>query len=214
MKQMLWRMVLVAALTGVGLARAEIVYLVEVSDLQKKVTREIMTGAELKDLKKTIDAETRVFAKAVELAKKEWEAAEKGEKPAPGEKVEKLPPATPFPNGTLSARRCQEKGSFTDHEKAQKRLDQIDTAEADLLAKQAKRIAGQPKAKNARELERAAVIGRAAMAVQDKIDELIKNPAAAAAKPAEAAAAPAEGAAKPAAGKAADGAAKPAAAAH
>ncbi len=212
MRQMLWRMVLVAALTAVGMARAEIVYLVEVSDLQKKATREIMTSAEMKELKKTIDAETRVFAKAVELAKKDWDAAEKGEKPAPGEKVEKQPAATPFPNGTLSARRCQEKGSFTDREKAQKRLDQIDTAEADLLAKQAKRNVGQPKAKNVRELERAAVIDRAAMAVQEKIDELIKNPAGAA-KPAEAAA-PAEGAAKPAAGKAAEGAAKPAAAAH
>ncbi len=213
MKQMLWRMVLVAALTGVGMARAELVYLVEVADLQKKVTREILTSTEMKELKKTIDAETRVFAKAVELAKKEWDAAEKGEKPAPGEKVEKQPPATPFPSGTLSARRFQEKGSFTDRDKAQKRLDQIETAEADLLAKQAKRNAGQAKAKNMREFERAAAIDRAAMAVQEKMDELIKNPAGAAAKSAEAAA-PAEGAAKPAAGKAAEGAAKPAAAAH
>ena len=39
------RTLLVAALTGVGMARAELVYLVEVSDLQKKVTREIIEAS-------------------------------------------------------------------------------------------------------------------------------------------------------------------------
>jgi hypothetical protein len=181
MRQSLRGMVLAAALAGAGLARGEMSFIVEVYDLQKTVTRQVMTSAEVKELKKTLAAEARVFAKAVELAKKDWDAAAK---PAPGEKAV---PYTPFPMGALQARRCQEKGSYTKPEDAQKRVEQMDTAEADAEAKKAKRNTGSAgKGKDTRDLERSAVISRAAIAVQEKIDELIQNPAGAAAKPAEA----------------------------
>jgi len=185
MKQMLVRMALVAGLAGVGAARAEQVYVVEITDLQKKISREIKTSAELKELKKTIDDEARVFPKALELTKKEWETVDKGapvEKPKPGEKIEKPLPPTPFPSSMLSPRKCQEKGGFTDRDKAQKRLDQLETAEADALAKDAKKKQGGgqmtdvEKNRQARAADRAAAAARAATALQAKIDDLLKNP--------------------------------------
>ncbi len=197
MKQAFKWMMLAAVLAGVGAARAEMVYLVEITDLQKKVTREIKTSAELKELKKTMDAEARVFPKALDLTKKEWEAVDKGapvEKPKPGEKIERPLPATPFPSGMLAPRKLQTKGDFSDRDKAQKRLEQLENAEMDLLSKDAKRNQGRQltdkdKIKLAREADRAAAADRAAVSLQTRIDELIKNPAGAAAPAAAGAAA-------------------------
>lgn len=185
MKQALMRMVLVAGLAGVGVAKAEMVTVVEITDLQKKVTREIKTSAELAELKKTIDAEARVFPKAQELAKKEWETADKGappaEKPKPGEKVAPPTPTQPFPSGMLSPRKYAEKGSFSDRDKAQKKLEQLDKADEAVLEKAAaknkgKQLSAAEKTRQAHENERAQAADRAALAVQAKIDDLIKNP--------------------------------------
>ena len=83
MKQVFLWMVVAASLAGANLARAETLYVVEISDVEKKVSREIKTSAELKDLKKTIEDEKRLFPKALELAKKEWDTtADKGAAPA------------------------------------------------------------------------------------------------------------------------------------
>ena len=104
MKQVFIGMVLAAVLASVSVARAELVYVVEITDLQKAVSHDIKTAAELKELKKSIEDEARVFPKALEQVKKEWEAAEKpapaapGEKPAPGAKPDKPVPPTPFPS--------------------------------------------------------------------------------------------------------------------
>jgi hypothetical protein len=211
MTKIVRRMVLVAVLAGAGMVRAEMSYIVEVTDLQKTVTRQVMTAAELKELKKTIEAEARLFPKAVELVKKSWDEAEKASKPGPGEKAV---PSMPFPSGTFSPRRCQEKGNFTKQEEAQKRLEQMDAAESDLAARKAKR-AGANSVKNTKIQEREAVVLRAALAVQEKIDELVKNPAGAAAKPAEVAGAADKGGdAEKAAAGAKGTAAKPAAGGH
>ena len=203
MKQVFIGMVLAAVLASVSVARAELVYVVEITDLQKAVSHDIKTAAELKELKKSIEDEARVFPKALEQVKKEWEAAEKpapaapGEKPAPGAKPDKPVPPTPFPSGMLAPRKCQEKGSFTDRDKAQKKMDQLETAAADVIAKEAKKNQGkQPteaeKSRQAHAAERAAAAAKAVTALQTKIDELLKNPAGAggaAAAPAPAAAA-------------------------
>ncbi|MFZ4394453.1 MAG: hypothetical protein ACOYOU_02370 [Kiritimatiellia bacterium] len=198
MNRTLMRMVLLVAMTGAGVAKAEMAYIVEVTDFLKQNTRQAMTTAELKELKKTIFAESRVFAKAMELAKKEWDAAEKGEpaeKPKPGEKVEKpvmLAP-TPFPASMISPRKYREMGTFTDTEKAQRKLAQIEEAEANQAAKDAKK--NPNKAKTAHDTERMLAAQRAVLTVQEKIDTLIKNPAAANAPAAEKAPAAAPGAA-------------------
>lgn len=193
MKQTLMRMVLLVALAGVGMAKAEMTYIVEVTDLLKQNTHQVLSSAELKDLKKTISAEARVFAKAMELSKKEWDAAEKGEpleKPKPGEKVEKpvfIAP-TPFPGSMISPRKYREVGSFTDADKAQKKMTQIMDAEAKQMEKDAKKNPNKAKP-STHETERMLAAQRAVLAVQEKIDALIKNPAAANA-PAAAPAAP------------------------
>ncbi|MEI6211557.1 MAG: hypothetical protein WCR06_08010 [bacterium] len=198
MNRTLMRMVLLVAMTGAGVAKAEMAYIVEVTDFLKQNSRQAMTTAELKELKKTISAESRVFAKAMELSKKEWDAAEKGEpaeKPKPGEKVEKpvmLAP-TPFPASMISPRKYREMGSFTDSEKAQKKLAQIEEAEANQVAKEAKK--NPNKAKAPHDTERMLAAQRAVLTVQEKIDALIKNPAAANAPAAEPAPAAAPGAA-------------------
>ena len=179
------RATIVAVLACAGMARAEMVYVVETTDLQKKSTLEIKTGAELKELKKTIDAEARVFPKAFELVKKEWEAGDKGappaEKPKPGEKIERPPPPAPFPGNMLAPRKCQEKGSFTDRDKAAKRQQQLEDSAMEAITKEAKKKQGQQltdkeKAKLARDNERQLAADRAATTLQAKIDDLIKNP--------------------------------------
>lgn len=184
MKQALMRMVLVAGLAGVGVAKAEMAYVVEISDVSKKVTREIKTSAELSELKKTIDAEARVFPKALELTKKEWETADKGappaEKPKAGEKVAPPAPAQPFPSNMLAARKYSVKGPF-DQVKAQKMLEQLGKSDADAIEKAAAKAKAlkptdKDKAKMARDADRAQAADKAALAVQAKIDDLIRNP--------------------------------------
>ena len=190
MKQMLTRMMVVAVLAYVGVAKAESVTLVEITDLQKKTTYEIKTSQEFKELKKTLDAEAHVFPKALELTKKEWETSDKGappaEKPKPGEKVEKPAAQQPFPASMLSFRKCAEKGNFADREKAQKRLDQMESSAADVILEKAKKNMGKvptpaDKLKAAREAERDKAADKAAVALQAKIDELVKAAASVAA---------------------------------
>jgi hypothetical protein len=178
----------IAALASVGVVRAEMVNVVEISDLQKKITYEVKTAQEFRELKKQYDAEQRVFQKALDLTKKEWEQGDKGappaEKPKPGEKIERPPPPPPFPSGMLAARRCTDKGFFSDRDKAQKRVEQLDTAAMDAITKAAERNKGKTsdkdKKKQALENERALAADRAATALDAKIQELLKSPAGAA----------------------------------
>jgi len=201
MKRMLSRGALVAGLAFAGAVRAELTYLVEVTDLQRKSTYQLMNAQDFRTLRKTIDSEARVYQKALELVRKDWDAAEKGmtAAPAPGVKVER-PATVSFPGGSLSARKIMEKGSFTEQKKAEQRQRQLEDAQADIDKKEATRNKGQKvdKAKS----DRLAAESRAAMMLQAKIDELVKAASTPAAdvKP-DATAGAAATAAKPGAGK-------------
>lgn len=178
MKRMLSRWVLVAGLSLVGAARAELVYLVEVSDIQRKNTYQTMSQQEFRTLKKTVDAESRVFQKALEQARKDWDSAEKGPAPVPGVKaVPAVAPAAPipFPGGSLSTRKVIEKASFTDAKKAEQRQRQLEDAQRDIESKEIERLKNSKnvKADKARR-EHQAAADRAALIVQTKIDELVK----------------------------------------
>ena len=184
MKNMFQRLIMGLVVAGTVAVRAESVNVVEVYDLQRKVTREIMATAEMRELKKTIEAEARVYPKALELTKKEWDAAEKPAPAAPGAKAEKGVAPTPFPASMLSPRKFVDKGSFTDKDKAQKKLDQLEKVDADLFEKEAKEKkakqqleASNPasKKKSAGMDDHGAAAGRAATALQAKIDELVKS---------------------------------------
>ena len=175
MNMPLMRIVLFAGMVAAGAAKAETFTVVEITDLKKKGTREIKTTQELADLKKTIDAESQVFQKAMELARKDWPAPPK---PAPAAKTKAgtkppppPPPPQPFPSN-LAPRKCLDKGSFPDKELAQKLLDQLEKAAkdaADALAKSTKnqKVSEVEKA-------RAEALDRGATAVQAKLDELVK----------------------------------------
>lgn len=192
MKQMFIRMALVTVLAGVGVAKAgEDISVVEIVDLQKKSTFEIKTAQEFKDLKKTIDAEARVFPKALELAKKEWDAANKpapavpaaaATPAAPGTPAAKPPaakppkpaPPTPFPSG-LQPRKYSEKGSFSNHDLAQKKKDQLDKTEADILKKETDKSLKLSAKEKVKADDHAAAVARAVTLVEAKIGDLIKN---------------------------------------
>ena len=195
------RMVLVAGLAGVGVAKAEgdaakagagaakpeFVYIVETTDLQKKVTREIKSVPELAEIKKTIDAEAHVFPKALALAKKDWAAANnKGAQSGNKTNAPAAAQSQAFPAG-MSPRKL-EISSFSDREKAQKQKDKSDKLDKDIqdkadklkqaqLAKQAKgqNAATSQDQKAALEKAKADTLALAATMVQARIDELLKN---------------------------------------
>lgn len=203
MKHAMMQTVFALTLAYAGAVKAEMVNVVEITDLQKKATYEVMSSSELKTLQKTIEAEKNVFPKALELVRKDWETADKTpvEKPAAGAKpAEKEKPAAllPFPTGMLAPRKAVVKGEFSDAQKAAKQRDKLDNAQIEAPVKEPKKggtgkggtLTEKDKQKMAREHDRELAADRAATMLQSKIDELIKNAAAAASG---AAAAPAAG---------------------
>ena len=173
MKFTVVKIALVLVLAGVGMTKAsEQFTVVEITDVQRKPTRDIKTAADLATLKKSLDAEAVVFPKALELARKEWEAT------AASAGGSGAPHPTPFPGG-LVPRKLVEKGNFPDQAKAKKYIEQLDASDATAQANEAKKkAAAKPtdadKARQAHENDHAAALARAAAAVQAKIIELLK----------------------------------------
>jgi hypothetical protein len=89
---------------------------VKLTDMDKKVEHRIVSAEELKALETEIKAEASLFAKAEELAKKDWKADE-------GNK------STPFPPG-LNPRKVEVVERFTVREKADAKLEKLDDAES------------------------------------------------------------------------------------
>lgn len=223
MKNPLSKMAVFAALTCAVTARAEMVHVVEVTDTARQPTYQIVSDAEMKALKQTLDSEARVFPKALEVVKKEWDAAEKttppplAAKPAAGAAaaapVVKSGPR-PFPAGSLAMRKMDDKG-FMGRAQAEKKVQALEDSLVAALDKSTtkgnsttKKTEAQKKAealRKTRDAERDAAAKEAAIKLQAKIDDLVKE--AANPTPAPAAAAdnkdkPAEPVTKPAADKA------------
>jgi hypothetical protein len=100
------------ALPARGLA-ADSFYVVKITEMDKKVDFKLMSAEDYKALETEVKAETSLFPKAEELAKKEWKTAdEKG----------------PFP-GRLSPRKVEVIERHTVREKADEKLEKLQASE-------------------------------------------------------------------------------------
>ncbi len=114
------RMTLVAvALMGlVGAARAEMVSIVQTTDMRGQTAYDVMNRDEFNALLKEIKDETAVFAAAVADAKKEWES----------NKDNKIP----FQGSRIKPRAAKKMGpDFTDREKADKKKSTFEDRSSD-----------------------------------------------------------------------------------
>jgi hypothetical protein len=92
---------------------ADSFYVVKVTEMDKKVDFKLMSAEDYKALETEVKAETSLFPKAEELAKKEWKTAdEKG----------------PFP-GRLSPRKVEVVERHTVREKADEKLEKLQSSE-------------------------------------------------------------------------------------
>jgi len=193
MKKQLVRLTVLAALLVTGMARAEMVYVATLSDVRKEETFQVMNKDELKALKQTVDAEAKVFVKALEATKKEWEAAEKAvpvaaaAPKAPAKGAAAAPAVRtgprPFPSGMLAPRKVTEAGPF-ERAQADKKVQSMQDAQVNALSKSTKTDTSKAKKtdaekkreelRKARELEQTAAAQDAALKLQAKIDELVK----------------------------------------
>jgi hypothetical protein len=180
MKTALQQAAFVLAFGIAGAARAEVVYLVEISDHQKKPSYEIMSSTDLRALKKTVEEEARVFPKALELVKKEWNESDKAA-------AKDLKPAErgvlmPFPNGRLAPRKVEEKGNFADPKMAEKKKETLQNRAFESSfgkdpKKTGRQLTDQEKQRIAKEREKDLAADRAAGLLEQKIQDLLKNPA-------------------------------------
>jgi len=143
------------ALVGVSGARAEMVAIVAVSDMNDVTEYRIVTSADKKALDKEIADEAKVFPAALAEAKKEW--ATNKDNP-------------PFPGNAVSARKISMKGSMMERSLAEKKKEKLDERLVEQLDKE--------KEKNKKEIgdslrdkaaERKALGQRAAQAVAAKM---------------------------------------------
>ncbi len=202
MKKALFHLTILAALIVTGMAQAEMVYVATLSDVRKEETFQVMNKDELKALKQTVDAEAKVFTKALEATKTEWEKAEKAvpvapaAAKAPAAKGAAAAPAVrtgprAFPSGMLAPRKVTEGGPF-ERAQADKKVQSMQDAQVNALSKSTKTDTSKVKKtdaekkreeqRKARELEQTAAAQDAALKLQAKIDELVKaaaNPPAA-----------------------------------
>lgn len=93
---------------GSGLAAMESFHLVEIGDIDGKMTCKVLTGAELKTLQKDIQNESRLYSKAISAAAKEWTESETSDH-------------KPFPRGAIGRRTAVVKGTFSDKAKAEEK---------------------------------------------------------------------------------------------
>ena len=144
---------------------AQSVYVVRIQGYDKEVTHEVMNREELTKLKQQVQAEGRVFQRALAAAKKEWEENEANAR-------------TRFPSG-LSPRMVQEQGPLN-AEQAKKKVMALEQRSFDADLKQAekmKKAKADEREKMARRNERAAArdlaLGNAAVLVDTHIKKLL-----------------------------------------
>jgi len=162
---------MVAALAGllVGVAQAEMVSLVQVTDMRGETEVSVMTREEFAAVQKEIKEESAVFTAAAAEAKKEWDA----------NKDNKLP----FQGSRIKARSAKKIGAdFTDRDKAEKKRSQIQDrasekklAEMDKAEKKAK--GSKPKEEDvAKEEARTKAFDDAFAAISKKMGDKLGRP--------------------------------------
>ena len=159
----------------------------KITDLERHITFKVFTPAEYNDLKKSIAAEAFVFLTAVELAKQAWPI--EGASTAPASKTSKTAgspthpaPLPPFPSSMLSPRTLQDCGVFPEKAEADKKLRELESIEKREIAgggtKNKPRV---PKNVAEEQVAESNAVVRAGTILKEKIDALLKPPAAPAA---------------------------------
>ena len=209
---------LAAVVLGMAvMARAESYNIVQLTDMDREVTVQAVSATELKDLKKQIETETKLFQKAKEMAAKEWATRIAAERKLNDKNA---PRTLPFPSAQLRERKMSVMPrSFMNKEEADKAVQVIEeraARQADFKQQQEIKSGNQGGKSGNRDKE--LNLREAATFLKSKIEELTASTAGGAAAPAGAAdaagaAAPAGGAAAPAGAVPPAGAAAPAGAA-
>ena len=186
MRQACW--LAAAVVVGiVGLARAESFSIVQLTDMDREVTFQVVTSTELKDLKKQMENETKLFQKAKDIAAKEWAARIAAERKANDKNAIKT---LPFPGSQLRMREMRLATPRTymnkdDADKAVVGLEERASRAAENKQEQEKK-AGKLDAKGASH-DKELNLREAASFLKAKIDELAQGAGGAAAGAADAA---------------------------
>ncbi len=170
MRQACW---LAAMVVGMAVAaRAESFSVVQVTDMNRDVTFQVVTSAELKDLKKQMDAEDKFFQKAKDLVAKDWAARIAAERKANDKNAPKTPA---FPGSQLRERvmsvmpRSYMKKD--DADKAVQALEERAARSSELKQELEKKNAKGGKTTNH---EKELAVSEAASLLKAKIEELTK----------------------------------------
>ena len=163
------KLVMIALMGLTGWVRAEMVSLVQITDMRGQVGYQVMSHEEFAALTKELKEETTIFPATVAECKKEWEA----------NKDNKLP----FQGAKIKPRSAKKMGAdFADREKAGKKLSQMEdraSARQSEESKKEEQKAKQSKPKdeeNSKEAARAKAIDDAFGMVSTKMGEKLKRP--------------------------------------
>jgi len=113
MNRYLKRVATCALVACAGIASAEMVYLVEVTDLTKGHEYQILNANDLKTLKKTIDDETRVYRQALLLARATWNGDSTTTNAPASSPIPTPSTSAPAPTINLAEKKTETVNSFT-----------------------------------------------------------------------------------------------------
>jgi len=140
----------------------EKILLVKMSDRVKETSYKLMSPVEFKALQNEIKNESRFHAKAMTLAKKAWKAdKEVGRKP--------------FPKASISVRKAVSAGTYSDMEKASKKLDHYEDRAYDKAEEEAEKEKKKAKNKSEEQLEREKEKAEAKEKLCEKAHELFET---------------------------------------
>lgn len=126
--------VMALAILTACLVRAQMVYVVQITDMAKNDVYQVMTREEVSELKGKIAAEARAFPGVLAELRKEWNENE-------------LTKGSYFPAAKLAPRKMREQGPFA-REQAEKRVEKANERIDDANYKAAKTAAGRGRARN------------------------------------------------------------------
>ena len=118
-------LVAVALIGLAGLAQAEMVSVVQITDMRGQVGYQVMTREEYSALMKEIRDETAAFAPAVADAKKEWEADKDNKIPFQGSRVKPRSAKKVGPDFN-SADKAEKKRSQLEERASDKQIEELD----------------------------------------------------------------------------------------
>jgi len=151
----------VMVMAGLVCAASESSLLVKTIGFDRKVTYEVMTGAEYKEFIKRLKLEERYFSKAVTQASKEW-------------RMDKQNKGVSFPAAHLSARMVSGNPQrFSSQEKAKEQADKYDEAAMKREDRESERNSRSRRAQAQRVKEESA--GRASKLVESIIEEMMSK---------------------------------------